>query len=97
MVGLSVFVLLIIVFLEILPLWVSVHLGHQKGYNLAGWLLGLFLGWIGVIILAILKPSADAERRQLLQQGFPCPHCLEPVRQGASVCPHCQRDVVASS
>ena len=22
-----------------------------------------------------------------------CPHCLEPVRVGASVCPHCQRDI----
>lgn len=88
-----VVVFLLIILLGVLPIWISVHLGNQKGHYLAGWLLGLFLGWIGVIIMAILSPSADSERQRLLQTGFPCPHCREPVQQGATVCPHCRRDV----
>ncbi len=89
--------LFILLLLWILPVWVSVHLGNQKGHSLAGWLLGLFLGWIGVIIMVVISPSPEAQRRLLLTEGFACPFCQEPVRHGATVCPHCQRDLKTPS
>lgn len=28
---------------------------------------------------------------------FDCPHCLEQVKVGATVCPHCQRDIASAA
>lgn len=39
-----------------LPIYVGHRIGSKKGR--AGWAWGLFLGWIGVIIVACLGPSA---------------------------------------
>jgi hypothetical protein len=47
-----------------------------------GFLLGLILGPIGVIIACVLKGNR-AE----------CPYCKELVRKDASVCPHCRKDL----
>jgi hypothetical protein len=85
--------LFIVLFMWIAPIWISVHLGNAKGQPLLGWLLGLVLGWIGVIIMLIVPPSLEAQRREALAAGFPCPYCREPVRYGAIVCPHCRRDL----
>ena len=42
-------------------------LGKSKGRSGAGALLGFFLGWIGVIILAVMEPSeAELQRRAAL-------------------------------
>ncbi len=70
--------------------WVS---GRKKGLALWGWVLGILLGWIGVIIMMVIPPSPESQRREALLTGFACPHCHEPVRHGASVCPHCGRDI----
>ncbi len=77
--------------------WVSVHLGHKKDLSLLGWVLGIVLGWIGAVIMLIIPASAEAQRRVALANGFACPYCQEPVRHGATVCPHCQRDLGAST
>jgi len=93
--GLSaiVFFFLFGLFMWIAPIWISVHLGHTKGHALLGWLVGLLLGWIGVIIMLVVSPSIEAQRQEALAWGFACPFCKEPVRHGAIVCPHCQRDL----
>lgn len=77
-----------IVILWIVPVFVGHAIGKSKGR--AGLLYGLFLGWLGVIIVAILPPvRSSATHRE-------CPHCKETMRIDATVCPHCQRDVTAS-
>ncbi len=75
--------------------WVSVHMGRKKGLALLGWVLGILLGWIGVIIMLVIPSSPESQRREALLSGFACPHCQEPVRHGASACPHCGRDTEA--
>lgn len=50
-----------------------------------GCVLGLLLGPIGVIIALVMRETG----------GRRCPHCREHVHQDATVCPHCQRDLVA--
>jgi hypothetical protein len=72
--------------LWIIPIFVAVSQGRAK--DRAGLAYGLFLGWIGVIILAFL-PTREGDRFR------ECPHCREKMRRDASVCPHCQRDVVS--
>ena len=55
-----------------------------------GILLGLLLGPIGWILLAVL-PTSDAEQERSHQrQGHKrCPQCAEWVKRGAKVCRFC--------
>jgi predicted membrane channel-forming protein YqfA (hemolysin III family) len=39
---------------------VAYHIGNRKGRPGTGLLLGLLLGWIGVIIIAFVPPTHDA-------------------------------------
>jgi len=72
------------VVLWIVPIFVARAQGRSK--NRTGWLYGFFLGWIGVLILALLGPLADPSYGE-------CPYCRESVRFDASVCPHCRREL----
>lgn len=71
--------------LWVVPVFVAAAIGKPKMRT--GWLYGLFLGWIGVIVIALLPTSGHAMRK--------CPYCAESVRREALVCPHCQRDLAA--
>ena len=84
------------IILWILPIWVGHRIGKPKGR--AGGLWGFFLGWIGVIIVALLPPtiSAPALRKRVTAPPLAdmpltreCPHCKEPMSRDAAVCPHC--------
>jgi len=77
----------------ILALWafigalVGAAIGTKKNRPEAGFLLGLFLGPIGWLLLAVgpdLRPKAPA-----------CPHCGGELVLGKTVCRHCGRDVPA--
>lgn len=46
---------LLIVVLWLAPVAVGAYMGHARGKLAAGILLPLFLGWIGVIIIACLS------------------------------------------
>ena len=62
----------------ILLLWVGAAIGaatvigRRKGRPWTGFLLGLVLGWIGVIVIAVIPPTHDAlvlrERKRLQVQ-----------------------------
>ena len=43
-----------------LPVWLAYRKGIERGHDLMGLLLGLFLGWIGVLILAFLPKQRSA-------------------------------------
>ena len=60
-------------------------IGKQRGRNNGFW-WGFFLGPIGWIIIAMQPAQANVSMNR------ECPHCKEPMRRDASVCPHCQRD-----
>lgn len=85
--------LLWVVAMLLVPMWISVHLGNKKGQRVLGWVVGTFLGWIGTVIMLVIPASPEEQRKESLRTGFPCPFCQEPVRHGATVCPHCQRDL----
>jgi hypothetical protein len=84
----------------VLPIVLASNIWTNKGGSGgAGFALGFFLGWIGVLIAAIATPSRALSTTGV---GVPpkgavreCPHCKESMRRDASVCPHCQRESVA--
>lgn len=62
---------------------VCVIVGQRK--HRPGVLYGLF-GPAGVLVLLATAANREATHRE-------CPHCREPVKVGAAVCPHCQREI----
>ncbi len=76
--------------------WIApIFVGHAIGKPKlrAGWAWGLFLGWLGVIIVALLSPARDiAAEVQAARMLRECPSCREQMRRDASVCPHCHRE-----
>ena len=52
-----------VVFWVVLPAIVGQVVGNRK--NRAGWVWGLLLGWIGVAIVAVLRPKPEWSLEQL--------------------------------
>lgn len=57
-------------------------IGGRKGEGGKAFLVGLLLGPLGVLLAMV----SSGDRR-------PCPHCAEPVRSIAKVCPHCRNAI----
>jgi hypothetical protein len=77
-------------------------IGNTKGRGLDGALLGGFLGIIGWLIIAFLKPAPSHQQTPPPQQmswqpsSEPeryCPWCAERIKAAAVVCRYCGRDV----
>ena len=56
---------------------------------LPGFLVGVLLGPIGLLISFFIKPS----KRKQMQGKRECPHCRSLIDARATVCPHCQREI----
>jgi hypothetical protein len=88
--------------LVLLAVWVGLGfaggaIGRSKGMENSGFLLGLLLGPIGLIIIAVTQPSQERRDQVARKQGMvSCPHCNEFVRPGASVCRHCQHEMAVT-
>jgi len=61
---------------------VAAIIGSQKGEGIAGFIFGLILGPIGILVAL----SSSGNRR-------PCPYCKEMIHRQALACPRCQRDL----
>ena len=67
------------------PIWATANIGGRKGHP-NGWVWGLFLGWIGVVIVALLPEGAGRNPRE-------CPHCLSMIPRAATRCRRCGAEV----
>lgn len=56
--------------------------GSRRGAGGIGFLVGFFLGPIGLIVMFMIG------------LGKKCPFCRKKIHNEAIVCPHCQRNVV---
>lgn len=76
-------VVIIVVFVP--PVMVGRHLGKSRSLGpFIGGLLGILLGWVGVLILLLYPYQVPMKR---------CPFCAERIQSAARVCKHCQRDL----
>jgi hypothetical protein len=66
----------------------SYKIGKRKGQELAGILLGIFLGWIGLIIVCVLPDESKSAYSSPGNQII-CPHCSKGAPREARFCPHC--------
>lgn len=63
--------------------------GRSPGW---GFVIGFCLSLIGVVICSLVKPSEEyqAELASIPKTDEKkCPHCLEIIKVGATVCKHC--------
>jgi hypothetical protein len=73
--------------------FIGYWIGARKGMGAAGFVLGFFLGPIGLVIIAVIQPNQEQRDRVARQRGMMrCPHCHEFIRSGATACRFCQRD-----
>ncbi|MGH2663741.1 MAG: hypothetical protein ACRDH8_13260 [Actinomycetota bacterium] len=81
----------LLLFVDALVFSVAAALVRQGrgGYFLSGFLWGLLLGPIGLLVVAIVKPPAYRPGHMRRE----CPHCRESIKLEATVCPHCQREI----
>lgn len=63
---------------------VAAYVGSFKGQALIGFVLGLFLGPLGIFTISITKGNR-----------LDCPWCFRWVDARATACPHCGRDIKA--
>lgn len=101
------------VILWVVPIFVAHAIGKPK--HRSGALYGFFLGWLGVLVIAVM-PNAPEQTLQQVEKRrkymspkayetalakvnayMECPHCKEQMRADATVCPHCQRDIIPAS
>jgi hypothetical protein len=74
--------------LWVIPIFVAASMG--KARNRSGVAYGILLGWLGVIIVALLPPRTNDVGPDFYRE---CPFCKEEMRRDASVCPHCRYEV----
>jgi len=58
-----------------LPIIFTIELGHSRGRT--GWMWGLFLGWLGVLILACMSKTKGADEIAEPQRRDPRAHDLQ--------------------
>jgi uncharacterized membrane protein YeaQ/YmgE (transglycosylase-associated protein family) len=86
---------------------IGAAIGSRRGRVGGGFLLGMFLGIVGWIIVALMSPTAEYEARRSAQiaalvprppvrgsqRDRPCPWCGEDIKKIARICRFCNRDV----
>ena len=94
-------VAILIIFGCIVPVVIAYSIGSKKGKGGVGFALGFFLGWIGVIIIAIMADDRqrEMEHKEMLAAvsggggrttvKVKCPTCGVLVDEGAKFCPGC--------
>ncbi len=90
--------LLFILLFWFLPAIATGVIASNRGRSGAGWfLLGVFLGWIALVIVLVLPTPTDPMPVNVLPSGGdprqPCPRCGESIPLAARVCRFCGQEL----
>lgn len=71
--------------------------GHSKSRPILGWVLGIFLGFVGLIITALLPTNQKRKEIIAVKSGDlkKCPSCCELIKNDAVVCRYCGKEISA--
>jgi hypothetical protein len=73
---------------------VGALVGRPRGLAVQGFVAGVFLGPIGILLTALSRPRHDNLDRARRRAGMRrCPHCAEWVQGAAAVCRFCGRNL----
>ena len=98
-------VVFVVIFAMIACALLGVAIGDTKGRSTIGFWLGVLLGPIGVVIVALTSPTPEAQAKyernvalaaNTLDGAQPlrtCPWCAEQIQSAARLCRYCGRDV----
>ena len=89
--------LLVLVFWSVVPMLICGFMLEAKGRNnCLGVLFAFFLGWIAVIVCALVPDNPESIARKKLTDGVHkrCPECLSGIPFEARKCRHCGTDQV---
>lgn len=90
-------IVLVLCIVSVIPTLWGWIIGRQKGHPWGGLFLGLFFSWIGVLIISLISPTAEAAKRRALRHDSRlCPNCQQVISRKAMVCPFCQRHLVST-
>jgi len=89
-------IILVAVGLQVLIVIWAYKVGKRKGQELVGLLLGIFLGWIGLIIVYVL-PDESAKTPPVQTYGtgqtVKCPSCSRMAPAEGRFCPYCGHQI----
>ena len=76
-IGIVVYLFFVLLF-SLIPAIITAVIASKKGFSVIGWFfIGLFMNWIGIVIVFILKPSESFH--QPMPQNRPNPYQKAPV------------------
>lgn len=90
--GAVIAVLAFLIVFGVLPILQAEKIAKAKGQT-GGWIWGLALSWIGVLIVSAQSNPQEFSIQQIVPAAptprHPCPQCAELIQRESKVCPYC--------